>query len=160
MIKNIKVVVWCLAYNQARFIRNALDGFVMQKTNFSFEVIVHDDKSTDGTTDIILEYAKRYPDIIIPVIEAENQWTKGGLVRIIDIMNEQAAATKEVDKTGEKTISPERMKEANELGELLKKQKPISIAVDEIYEGKMRMKEYNPPVEEAEEVVETHEVEL
>lgn len=79
---------------------------------------------------------------------------------IIDIMNEQAAATKEVDKTGEKTISPERMKEANELGELLKKQKPISIAVDEIYEGKMRMKEYNPPVEEAEEVVETHEVEL
>ena len=89
MIKNIKVVVWCLAYNQARFIRNALDGFVMQKTNFSFEVIVHDDKSTDGTTDIILEYAKRYPDIIISVIEAENQWTKGDLVRIIDIMNDK-----------------------------------------------------------------------
>ena len=89
MIKNIKVVVWCLAYNQARFIRNALDGFVMQKTNFSFEVIVHDDKSTDGTTDIILEYAKRYPDIIIPVIEAENQWTRGGLVRIIDILNDK-----------------------------------------------------------------------
>ena len=40
------------------------------------------------------------------------------------------------------------MKEANELNELLKKQKPISIAVDEIYEGKMRMKEYHPPVEE------------
>ena len=46
------------------------------------------------------------------------------------------------------------MKEANELNELLKTKKPISIAVDEIYEGKMRMKEYHPPVEETEEVSE------
>ena len=67
---------------------------------------------------------------------------------IIDVINEQAAATKEADKTGERTISPERMKETNELNELLKTKKPISIAVDEIYEGKMRMKEYHPPVDE------------
>ena len=70
MIKNIKVVVWCLAYNQARFIRNALDGFVMQKTNFSFEVIVHDDKSTDGTTSVYHTSLKDavengYDDIVI-----------------------------------------------------------------------------------------------
>ena len=73
---------------------------------------------------------------------------------IIDVINEQAAATKEADKTGERTISPEKMKEANELNELLKNKKPISIAVDEIYEGKMRMKEYHPPVEEVESVEE------
>lgn len=80
---------------------------------------------------------------------------------IIDIINEQAAATKESDKTGERTISPERMKEANELNELLKTKKPISIAVDEIYEGKMRMKEYHPPIDEVEvESSETGEVEL
>lgn len=67
---------------------------------------------------------------------------------IIDIINEQAAATKEADKTGERTISPEKMKVANELNEQLKTKKPISIAVDEIYEGKMRMQEYHPPVDD------------
>lgn len=79
---------------------------------------------------------------------------------IIDVINEQAATTKEADKTGERTLSPEKMKEANELNALLKNKKPISIAVDEIYEGKMRMKEFNPPVEEEIEGGETHQVDL
>ena len=84
---NYTVAVWCITYNQKDFIKDALNGFIMQKTNFPFVVIVHDDKSTDGTTDIILEYAQKYPDIIIPVIETENQWSKGGLKHIINIMN-------------------------------------------------------------------------
>ncbi len=67
---------------------------------------------------------------------------------IIDIINEQAAATKEADKTGEKNFDLMKMKEAAQLNELLKNQKPISIAVDEIYEGSIRMREYHPPVEE------------
>ncbi len=75
---------------------------------------------------------------------------------IIDIINEQAAATKEADKTGEKIIDPAKLKEAAELNELLKKQKPISIAVDEIYAGKIKMKEYHAP-EETEETEETEE---
>lgn len=79
---------------------------------------------------------------------------------IIDTVNEQAAATKEADKTGERMMSPEKMKEANELNNLLRNKKATSIAVDEIYSGKMRMKEYNPPVEEEVEEVEAHEVEL
>lgn len=79
---------------------------------------------------------------------------------IIDIINEQAAATKEADKTGERTMSPERMKQANELNELLKSKKPTSIAVDEIYAGEIRMKEYHPVVEEEKEDLGTHEVEL
>ena len=82
------VTVWCLAYNQKDFIRDALEGFVMQKTTFPFEVIVHDDASTDGTTTIVQEYARQYPDIIKPVIETENQWQKGGLKYIINIMND------------------------------------------------------------------------
>ena len=84
---NYTVAVWCITYNQKDFIKDALNGFVMQKTNFPFVVIVHDDKSTDGTSDIILEYAKKYPNIIIPVIESENQWSKGGLKHIVNIMN-------------------------------------------------------------------------
>lgn len=83
------VTVWCLTYNQKEFIKDALDGFVMQKTSFPFEVIVHDDASTDGTTDLIYEYANKYPDIIKPMIETENQWQKGGLKHIIGIMNEK-----------------------------------------------------------------------
>ncbi len=83
------VIVWCLTYNQKDFIRDALNGFVMQQTNFPFEVVVHDDASTDGTTDIVMDYAKRYPEIIKPVVEKENQWRKGGLKHIISIMNEQ-----------------------------------------------------------------------
>lgn len=83
------VTVWCLTYNQKDFIRDALNGFIMQETNFSYEVIVHDDASTDGTTDIIKEYANNYPDIIKPVVEKENQWKKGGLKYIIALMNEQ-----------------------------------------------------------------------
>lgn len=82
------VIIWCLAYNQKDFIRDALNGFVMQKSNFPYEVIVHDDCSTDGTTEIIQEYAKNYPDVIKPIIETENQWQKGGLKHIIHIMNE------------------------------------------------------------------------
>ena len=84
-----KVIVWCLTYNQKDFIRDALDGFVMQKTNFSFEVVVHDDASIDGTTDIVMEYAQKYPDIIKPMVETENQWQKGGLKHIIGIMNDK-----------------------------------------------------------------------
>lgn len=85
---NVIVIVWCLTYNQKDYIKNALDGFVMQETTFPFEVIVHDDASTDGTTDIIKEYAENYPDIIKPLIEKDNQWQKGGLKHIIEIMNE------------------------------------------------------------------------
>ena len=61
-MSNIMVSVYCTAYNHAQYIRSALEGFVSQKTNFKFEVIVHDDASTDGTADIIREYAKKYPD--------------------------------------------------------------------------------------------------
>lgn len=70
------VSVYCLAYNHEPFIRDALEGFVNQKTNFKYEVIVHDDASTDGTANIIREYANRYPDIIKPIFQTENQHSK------------------------------------------------------------------------------------
>lgn len=81
----IVVSIKCLAYNHEKFIRDALDGFVMQKTTFRFEAIVHDDASTDGTADIIREYAERYPEIIKPIFETENQYSKhdGSLNRIV-----------------------------------------------------------------------------
>lgn len=82
---NLMVTIQCLAYNHKPYIRQCLDGFVMQKTNFRFEAIVHDDASTDGTASIIREYAEKYPNIIKPIFETENQYSKrdGSIGRIM-----------------------------------------------------------------------------
>ncbi len=80
---NTLVSICCTAYNHEPYIRQCLDGFVMQKTDFVFEVLVHDDASTDNTANIIREYEQKYPDIIKPVYQTENQYSKG--VRIHDI---------------------------------------------------------------------------
>lgn len=77
MENEIMVSVCCLAYNHSKYIRQCLDGFVNQKTNFKFEVLIHDDASTDGTQDIIKEYEEKYPDIIKPIYQTENQYSKG-----------------------------------------------------------------------------------
>ena len=66
------VSVCCLVYNHAPYLRECFEGFVMQKTNFPIEILVHDDASTDGTDKIIKEYASEYPDIIKPLYEKEN----------------------------------------------------------------------------------------
>ena len=73
----ILVSVCCMTYNHVSFIRQCLDGFMMQKCSFNFEVLIHDDASTDGTQNIIQEYVTRYPDIIKPIYQKENQYSKG-----------------------------------------------------------------------------------
>ena len=81
-----KVAINCLVYNHAPYLRDCLEGFVMQQTDFPFVAIVHDDASTDHSADIIREYAAKYPDIIHPIYETENQYSKkdGSLTRIMD----------------------------------------------------------------------------
>ena len=70
------VSIICNTYNHEPFIKDALDSFVMQKTTFPFEVLVHDDASTDNTAEIIRVYEARYPNLIKPVYETENQYSK------------------------------------------------------------------------------------
>lgn len=79
------VAIRCITYNHEPYIRDALEGFVMQKTDFPFVAIVHDDASTDSTAVIIREYAEKYPDIIKPIYETENQYSKrdGSLQKIM-----------------------------------------------------------------------------
>lgn len=89
MNSDLIVTIRCLTYNHEPYIRQCLDGFVIQKTNFRFEAIVHDDASTDGTTAIIKEYARKYPDIIKPIFEKENQYSKGGRI-LEDIMDKHS----------------------------------------------------------------------
>lgn len=70
------VSILTLAYNHEPYIRQCLDGIVMQQTNFKFELLVHDDASTDGTAEIIREYESKYPEIIKPIYQKENQYSK------------------------------------------------------------------------------------
>jgi len=71
------VSISCITYNHSRFIKQCLDGFLMQQTDFDFEVLIHDDASTDGTQEIIKAYQENYPDIIKPILQSENQYSKG-----------------------------------------------------------------------------------
>lgn len=75
--ERIMVSICCITYNQKEYIRDALEGFLNQKTDFNYEVLIHDDASTDGTAEIIGEYARRFPDIIKPILQTENQYAKG-----------------------------------------------------------------------------------
>ncbi len=69
--------VICLTYNHAAFVKETLDGFLRQETDFPLEVIVHDDASTDATAAIIREYAARYPSVIKPIYQQQNQYRLG-----------------------------------------------------------------------------------
>ncbi|MDR1766817.1 MAG: glycosyltransferase [Lachnospiraceae bacterium] len=69
--------ICCITYNHAPYIRQALDSFLMQRVDFPYEILVHDDASTDGTGEIVAEYGRRHPGVVKPLIQAENQYSKG-----------------------------------------------------------------------------------
>ncbi len=71
------VSICSITYNHEKFIAETLDGFLMQKTCFPFEVLLNEDCSTDNTANIIREYEKKYPNIIKPIYQKENQYSKG-----------------------------------------------------------------------------------
>ena len=66
------VSIWSITYNHARFIKDCLEGVLSQKTNFKYELIIGDDASTDGTSEILREYAAKYPEIIRPIFHKSN----------------------------------------------------------------------------------------
>lgn len=73
----MKISICCLTFNHGDKLSEALDSFLMQKGDFEIEVLIHDDASTDHTAGIIHRYQQLYPDIIKPIIQTENQWSKG-----------------------------------------------------------------------------------
>lgn len=80
MNSDIKVSVVCITYNQEKYIKDAVESFLQQKTEFEYEIIIHDDCSTDGTAEIVEEYSKKYPDKIHAILQNENQYSKGVLI--------------------------------------------------------------------------------
>jgi len=75
----------CITYNHEKFISQAIDGMLMQETTFPFEIIIHDDASTDGTADIIRKYAEKYPHIIRTILQKENQYSQKKNIMAIPI---------------------------------------------------------------------------
>lgn len=73
---NPLVSIVCITYNQEKYIKETIKGFLIQKTTFPFEIIIHDDASTDSTSKIIREYERLYPDIIKVIVQEENQYSK------------------------------------------------------------------------------------
>lgn len=78
-MKNNKplVSICCLTYNHEKYLDQTIQGFLMQKTNFDYEILIHDDASSDKTQEIILSYKNKYPDIIKPILQVENKYSKG-----------------------------------------------------------------------------------
>lgn len=76
MAKEIMVSIECNSYNHENYIAEALDSMLMQKTDFAYEILVHDDASTDRTAEIIRSYEQKYPDIVKPIYQTENQYSK------------------------------------------------------------------------------------
>jgi glycosyltransferase involved in cell wall biosynthesis len=75
--KTPMVSVCCTAYNHEPYIAEAIDSFLMQETDFPFEILIRDDCSTDRTASIVKDYADKYPNLIKPIFEKENTFSKG-----------------------------------------------------------------------------------
>ena len=89
LMKNeIMVSVSCITYNHENYIGQALESFVMQKTRFNYELLIHDDASTDKTAEIIRFYQEKYPDLIKPIFQQENLYSKG--IDVDDLNTERA----------------------------------------------------------------------
>lgn len=76
MNNNPLVSVCCLTYNHELYIAQTIEGFLMQKTNFPIEIIIHEDASTDKTAKIVRQYSEKFPELIVPIFQTENQYSK------------------------------------------------------------------------------------
>lgn len=88
MNNKIMVSICCITYNHEKYIEEAIKSFLMQKTNFKFEILIHDDASLDNTANIIRKYEEKYLDLIKPIYQKENQYSKG--INISKILYEKA----------------------------------------------------------------------
>lgn len=77
MNQEIIVSICCTTYNQKDYIAQTIEGFINQKINLNYEILIHDDASTDGTDDIVRAYEKKYPNIIKGIYQKENQYSQG-----------------------------------------------------------------------------------
>jgi glycosyltransferase involved in cell wall biosynthesis len=88
--KTVPVVsVFCVTYNHAQFIRDTIEGFLMQETTFPVEIFVHDDASSDSTDDIVREYQAKYPNLFSTVFQTKNQYSASGYKFFFEYLSRQ-----------------------------------------------------------------------
>ena len=78
------VSIVCTSYNHGDYLAEAIDGFLMQKTNFEFEILIYDDASTDHSPRVIKQYENKYPSLINPIYQTQNQYSKGVRVELFN----------------------------------------------------------------------------
>ncbi|MEE1187340.1 MAG: glycosyltransferase [Acutalibacteraceae bacterium] len=77
----VMLTVLCTVYNHEKYIAKCLESLVNQKCSYKYQIVVHDDASTDNSAQIIKQFENKYPDKIIPIYQKENQWSKGVYIR-------------------------------------------------------------------------------
>ena len=92
-----KLTIHCITYNHEKYIAQALESFVMQKTNFHFEAIIGDDASTDRTQEIIKKYVNKHPDILKAVLRKKNVGPYNNSVDIFNRINSKYVSLCEGD---------------------------------------------------------------
>ena len=75
----------CIVFNQEKYIQDTINGFLAQISEYKFEIVIHDDVSTDNTRKILLEYKNKYPSIIKLILQKENQYQQGKKITSIAI---------------------------------------------------------------------------
>lgn len=73
----VYISIVCTTYNHSAYINKTLESFIRQTSSYRFEIIVHDDASPDNTPDIIRAWAERYPKLIKPILQTQNQKSLG-----------------------------------------------------------------------------------
>lgn len=91
------LTIACITYNHGKFIRETLDSFVTQQTNFPFIALVADDGSTDDTPIIIQEYAQKYPNIIKPILHPKNLGVWENILSVYTLIESEFVALCEGD---------------------------------------------------------------
>ncbi|WP_351189657.1 glycosyltransferase [Shewanella sp. TB4-MNA-CIBAN-0142] len=85
-IDKVYISVICTTFNQEVYIKDAIESFLAQETEYRFEIIIHDDASVDKTLEILKQYQKKYPTIIKLIIQTENQYSINSLYPLYNLL--------------------------------------------------------------------------
>ena len=93
----MKVSICMITYNHEKYISQAIDSVLTQKTNFDFQLIIGEDCSQDKTREIVINYQKKYPQIIRLLLANKNQGMMANWIKTLQVAKSQYLAVLEGD---------------------------------------------------------------